>query len=46
MLKAQAPHALRALETYNSGLDDEGNETVELIAHSDSKLFKETGVDV
>jgi len=31
MLKALAPHAVRVLGTYSSGLDDEHNETVELI---------------
>jgi len=40
VLKALAPHAVRALKLYISGLDDEHNEIVELIAHSDSKLFK------
>jgi len=32
MLKAVAPHAVSALKTYNSGLEDERNETVELIS--------------
>jgi len=32
ILKVLAPHAVRVLGTYNSGLDDERNETVELIS--------------
>jgi len=32
MLKSLAPHAVRVLRTYNTGLDDERNETNELIA--------------
>ena len=40
MLKARAPHTVRVLGTFNSGLDDERNDTVEFIVQSDNRLFR------
>ena len=40
MLKAQALHTVRVLETFNSGLDDESNDTIELNVRSNNRLFR------
>jgi hypothetical protein len=40
IINAMASHAVRILGIYKSDLDDERNEIFELIARSDSKLFK------
>ena len=40
MLKARAPHTVRVLGTFNSGLGDESNDMAEFIVRSDSRLLR------